>query len=475
MPRAIAALFVLFALLPLPRLHAQKPAPPPPAALESLDRYNQAVDALTRKVWPSVVQILVTGYGARPDGTRDDVNSVVTRQRSSGSGFVIDPEGYIITNAHVVNGAQRVEVVLPPVDAQGAIAAALSGRTPIIPARIVGITTEIDLAVLKVDGQKLPALPLATYRELRQGETVFAFGSPSGLRNTLTHGLVSSVARQTDPDSPLIYIQTDAPINPGNSGGPLVNVRGEVVGVNTFILSNSGGNEGLGFAIPSATARTVFRQLRQYGQLRRQEVGMSLQTITPIMASSLGLARDYGVIVSDVWPRGPAAAGGLQVGDILVSVDGQPAENLPGVNYYFRLRDSTEPVQMMVLRGTAQRELKIATVEEKSEFDSMSSMTDPEKHLVAQLGILGLEIDKNIAAIATGLRDPNGIIVMARAAGASSEVPLQPRDVIRSLNNKPIFTLAQLRDLLQGLKPGTPVTLQVQREGRLTYVSFMFE
>ena len=475
MSRPIAALLVLFALVPSPRLGAQKPAPPPPAALESLDRYNQAVDALTRKVWPSVVQILVTGYGARPDSTRDDVNSVITRQRSSGSGFVIDPEGYIITNAHVVNGAQRVDVVLPPVDAQGAIQAALSGRTPVVPARIVGITTEIDLAVLKVDGQKLPALTLATYRELRQGETVFAFGSPSGLRNTLTHGLVSSVARQTDPDSPLIYIQTDAPINPGNSGGPLINVRGEVVGVNTFILSNSGGNEGLGFAIPSATARTVFRQLRQYGQLRRQEVGMSLQTITPLMATSLGLVRDYGVIVSDVWPRGPAATGGLQVGDILVSVDGQPAENLPSVNYYFRLRDSTEPVQMLVLRGTTQRELKITAVEEKSEFDSMSSMTDPEKHLVPQLGILGLEIDKNIAAIATGLRDPNGIIVMARAAGASSVVPLEPRDVIRSVNNKPVFTLAQLRDLVQGMKPGTPVTLQVQRGGRLTYVSFMFE
>ena len=475
MSRSIAALLVVFALVPSPRLAAQKPAPPPPPALESLDRWNQAVDALTRKVWPSVVQILVTGYGTRNEGTRDDVNSVITRQRSSGSGFVIDPEGYIVTNAHVVSGAQRVEVVLPPVDAQGAIATALSGRTPIVPARIVGITTEIDLAVLKIDGAKLPALPLATYRELRQGETVFAFGSPSGLRNTLTHGLVSSVARQTDPDSPLIYIQTDAPINPGNSGGPLVNVRGEVVGVNTFILSNSGGNEGLGFAIPSATARTVFRQLKQYGQLRRQEVGMSLQTITPVMAASLGLARDFGVIVSDVWPRGPAAAGGLQVGDSLVSVDGQAAENLPSVNYYFRLRDSTEPVQMMVLRGTTQRELRITAVEEKSEFDSMSSMADPEKHLVPQLGILGLEIDKNIAAIATGLRDPHGIIVMARAAGANAIVPLQPRDVIRSVNNKPVFTLAQLRDLVQEIKPGTPVTLQVQREGRLTFVSFVFE
>ena len=168
---------------------------------------------------------------------------------------------------------------------------------------------ELDLALLKVDNMKLPALPLATYSQVRQGETVFAFGSPIGLRNSLTHGLVSAVARQVDPDSPLIYIQTDAPINPGNSGGPLVNIRGEVVGVNTFIVSQSGGSDGLGFAVPSATARTAIRQLKQFGQLRRQEVGMSLQTITPTMASSLVLARDYGVIVSDVWPGGPARSG----------------------------------------------------------------------------------------------------------------------------------------------------------------------
>ena len=194
---------------------------------------------------------------------------------------MIDADGYIMTNAHVVSGARRVQIVLPADNADGTLATALSGKIVICPARIVGITTELDLALLKVDDMKLPALPLATYSQVRQGETVFAFGSPIGLRNSLTHGLVSAVARQVDPDSPLIYVQTDAPINPGNSGGPLVNIRGEVVGVNTFIVSQSGGNEGLGFAVPSATVRTAFRQLKQFGQLRRQEVGMSMQTITP--------------------------------------------------------------------------------------------------------------------------------------------------------------------------------------------------
>src|SRR5262249_1694037 len=294
---------------------AQRAVPPAP---DALDRMNESIDALTKKVWPSVVQIMVTSYGAR-EGVPGNTSAVVGRQHAIGSGFVIDPDGYIMTNAHVVSGAQRVQGVLPPANADGTLATALSGRSNVVPARIVGITTEIDLALLKIDGVKVPALPLATYTKVRQGETVFAFGSPGGLRNTLTHGMVSAVARQTDPDSPLIYIQTDAPINPGNSGGPLVNTRGQVVGVNTFILSQAGGNEGLGFAIACARARTVSRQLTKCGQLRRQEVGMSIQTITHVMASSLSLPRDYGVIVSDVWPGGPAEAAGMKVGDILTS------------------------------------------------------------------------------------------------------------------------------------------------------------
>ncbi len=442
---------------------------------DPLVRMNESIDALTRKVWPSVVQILVSSYGAREDGDRGDTDVVIGRQQSSGSGFVIDADGYIMTNAHVVSGARRVQIVLPAENADGTLATALSGRTYLLPARIVGITTELDLALLKVDGQKLSPLPLATYSQLRQGETVFAFGSPIGMRNTLTHGLVSAVARQTSPDSPLIYVQTDAPINPGNSGGPLVNIRGEVVGVNTFIVSQSGGNEGLGFAIPSATVRTVFRQLRQFGQLRRQEAGMSLQTITATMAKALSLPRNYGLIVSDVWPGGPAEAAGLKVGDLLLSVDGQAADNLPTVSYNFRLRDSTEKVQIVVLRGGTEQTLSITPVEQRSDFDSVSALADPEKNLVPELGFLGVEIDSRIAASATGLRDPHGIIVVARAVGATSEIPLQVRDVIRSLNNREVSTLQGLRDTVRALTPGTPVTLQIQREGRLMYVSFTLE
>jgi serine protease Do len=453
---------------------AQKPVLRVPAT-DPLERMNESIDALTKKVWPSVVQIVVTSYGAREDNARGDANVVINRQRSVGSGFVIDADGYIMTNAHVVNNAQRIEVIVPPANADGRLATALSNKTNILPARLVGSTTELDIALLKIDGVNLPALPLATYSQLRQGETVFAFGSPGGLRQTLTHGLVSAVARQINVDSPLIYVQTDAPINPGNSGGPLVNVRGEVVGMNTFIVSQSGGSEGLGFAIPSATVRTAFRQFRQYGQIRRQETGMSLQTITPAMASSLGLPRDFGLIVSDVWPNGPAEKGGLKVGDILLSVDGEPAENLPTVNYNFRLRDSPDNVRLVVQRGALQVPLSLATVEERNELDTVTAMADTQKNVVPELGILGIEIDQRVAAVARGLRDPYGIIVVARVAGASSEVPLLARDVIRSVNNAQVTTLESLRDAVRALKPAAPVTLQIQREGRLMFVAFTLE
>ena len=463
----LISVIVLFANGPA----AAQRANPPQNPLES---WNDSVDALVAKVWPSVVQILVTSYGPHEESERGNTSVVMGRQRSVGSGFAIDPDGYIMTNAHVVNGAQRIQVVISPPDANGSLTSALSGKTKVVPARIVGVASELDLALLKVEA-KLPALPLATYTKVRQGEIVFAFGSPGGLRNTITRGIISSVARQTDPDSPLIYIQTDASINPGNSGGPLVNSRGEVVGVNTFILSQSGGSEGLNFAVPCATARTAFKQLQKYGQIRRQEIGILLQTITPVMAASLGLSRDYGVIVSDVLPGSPAQGMGVQTGDILVSIDGQPADNLPTVSYYFRLRDSSESVKLVVLRGTTQQTLSVPAVEVKSEFDDVSGAADPEKNLIQTFGILGIEIDRRIAAMAKGLRDAYGIIVAAKVAGATNEVPLAVGDVIRNLNGKQITSLEMLRANLRSLAPGAPITLQIQRDGRLMYVSFTLD
>jgi serine protease Do len=439
-----------------------------------LVEYNNAIDELIRRVAPSVVQIVVSGYGPQADTDRRNNTgaAVIERQRAIGSGFVIDAEGYIMTNAHVVSSAGRIQIILPPANLKDAIGAALSTKTNILPARVAGVAKDLDIALLKVDGLKLPALPLAPYRDLRQGEIVFAFGSPEGLRNTVTHGVVSAVARQSDPDSPQINIQTDAPINPGNSGGPLVNIKGEVVGMDTFILSQSGGNEGLGFAIPSATIRTAFRQLKQFGRLRRQEIGISIQTVSPTMAAALGLGQDYGVIISDTTPGSPAETAGLKGGDVLTSVDGQPAENVPTVSYNFLLRDSGEKVHVEVLRGTQKLAFDVPVQEEKHDIDSVLALATPDQNLVPEIGILGVEIDKRLAPLVPDLRHEYGIIVAARTSGAAHDVPVLPGDVIVSMNDVPTMTLDYLRTALKRLGPADPVVLQVEREGKLMFLSF---
>lgn len=442
---------------------------------EALRRINDSVDALIRKVSPSVVQILVTGYGQVEESEHGNTGVVIGRQRAIGSGFVVDPSGYILTNAHVVSGAQRVQVVLSNTTADDSVDAALSTKTSLVPARIIGVTKEIDLALLKVDVTGLPALKLANYRDLRQGEWVFAFGSPEGLRNSVTHGIISSVARQTEPDSAMVYVQTDAPINPGNSGGPLVDVNGEVAGVNTFILSQSGGNEGLGFAIPCGVASIAYQQLRKFGHLHRSEIGIVVQTITPTMAEGLKLSRKFGVIVADVTPGGPAELAGLRIGDVLLAIDGKVAGSVPYVSFHLLSRESGDKVRLDVLRGDLRLGFDVPLKDHPHDMDQIAALADPEKNLIPALGILGVEIDQKIAAMTSDLRDPFGIIVAARAAGAAGEVPLTTGDVIRTFNGEPMTTLDRLRNALSALRPGAAIVLQIQRDQKLMYVAFTLD
>lgn len=441
---------------------------------DTLHKLNESVDSLIKKVSPSVVQVLVTGYGPI-EQERGSTAVVIGRQRAIGSGFVIDSDGYIITNAHVVAGAQRVQVVLPAEANDGSEESILAARTNIVPARVLGLARDIDLALLKVDNVKLHALRVAPYRNIRQGEVVLAFGSPEGLRNTVTLGVISSVARQTDPDSPMVYIQTDAPINPGNSGGPLVNVDGEVVGVNTFILSQSGGNEGLGFAIPSSVVNVVYQQLRAFGHLHRMEIGVSLQSISPILAAALKLPRNYGVVVSDVVPDGPAAGAGLMIGDILLSVDGRMADSIPYVAFRLLSVNSGEKIRLEVLRGKDHLTFDVPVLERTDSMEQISALADPEKALVVPLGIIGIEITGEIGEWIPQLRDPFGIIVAARSNTGGNDVPLNAGDIIRTLNGERITTLDGLRAALKALPAGAPVVLQVQRDQRLTFLAFTLD
>lgn len=441
---------------------------------DALHKLNESVDALIKKVSPSVVQILVTGYGPI-EQDHGSAAAVIGRQRAIGSGFVIDSDGYIITNAHVVSGAERVQVVLPVASSDSSLESGFTARTNIVPAHVVGVTREIDLALLKVDNVKLPALRIASYRSIRQGEVVLAFGSPEGLRNTVTLGVVSSVARQTDPDSPMVYIQTDAPINPGNSGGPLVNVDGEVVGVNTFILSESGGNEGLGFAIPSSVVNVVYQQLRQTGHLHRTEIGIGVQTISPLLSAGLNLPRNYGVIISDVAPNGPAADAGLKIGDILLSVDGHMADSVPYVGFRLLSVNAGDKVRLEVMRGKDHLTFDVPVIEVADSMDQIRSLADPEKALVIPLGILGIAITGEIGEWIPQLRDPFGIIVAARSNTGGSEVPLIAGDIIRTFNGERVTTLDDLRAVLKALPPGAPVVLQIQRDQRLQFLAFTLD
>lgn len=440
----------------------------------SLMGLSAAYERLIQQVSPSVVQILATGYGPMETEGQNNTGLVLGRQHTLGSGVIIDPDGYVVTNAHVVSGAQEIRVVLPPQQTSGAAVEQAAGfRARTLPARVVGVAAGIDLALLKVDATGLHALPLANYADLRQGEIVFAFGSPAGLGNSVTEGIVSAVARQMDPDSPLIYIQTDAAINRGNSGGPLVNAQGQLVGINTFILSESGGSEGLNFALPSGLVAVAYRQLRRYGHIHRGQVGIAAQTITPALAEGLGLARDWGVIVSDVLPGGPADKAGVQPQDIVVSVDGRAVNSLPVFLYRSLVHPAGQPLALTVLRGSRVVKFTMPVIEPRHPIDELMSVVNPKTNLVPQLGILGIDVTSKLGSMVDDLRVRSGVIVVARAdTPGVPNLGLRTGDVIHAVNGRPIQSLDELRNALGGIKPDGAVVLQIERAERLNYLAF---
>jgi serine protease Do len=463
----------LLCLLLAPRALAQTPA----AKFDSdpLHQFNSSVRALVKQVTPSVVQILVTGYGP-VEGSRGATSLVLGRQQSIGSGVIIDPDGYIVTNAHVIRGAHRVQVKIPPLNNDESPDQSLvSGRGRTVDASIVGFDSEIDLALLKIEARGLRPLRLSDYNKLRQGDVVFAFGSPEGLQDSVTMGVVSAAARQPDPDSPMIFVQSDAPINPGSSGGPLVNVDGELVGINTFIVTEGGGNEGLGFAIPSAIVAFACPQLRKYGHVHRGETGIAVQAISPSLAAGLKLPTEWGVIVSDVQPGSPADSAGLKIQDIITSIDGRPADNLPTLGTRLFMRSGGERIKLGVLRGSEKLSFDVLVVEMPHDIDRLAGLADPVKNLVSKLGIVAVEIDSSIAPSLSGLRITSGVIVAAKSADPNVDVSLAAGDVIHAINGAPVETIEGLRSALDRLSPNSPGVLQIERQGKLMFITFKLD
>jgi Trypsin-like serine proteases, typically periplasmic, contain C-terminal PDZ domain len=439
-----------------------------------LEQISTAFQALAKRVSPTVVKVLAIGY--RPLDDEEDPSSLTTRQQSSGSGVIVDPNGYIITNAHVILGAERIQVLLPSsMDEESP-----KNRSIIRPqgrrlrADIVGIDLETDLAVLKIPAKNLPALELGDSETVEQGQLVLALGSPLGLENSVSMGVVSAKARQLRADDTMIYIQTDAPINPGSSGGPLIDTQGRVIGINTLLLTQSGVNEGIGFAAPSNIVRTVYEQIRRNGRVIRGDIGADAQTINPTLAKGWKLARDSGVVISDVEPEGPAATAGLRVGDIVLTLNGKPMENARqfAVNLY--RPKIGETVRLEVLRGQQKLTFNVPVTEKLNDPERFAALVTGGENLVPQLGILVVELTPRILERLTPLRKGLGVLVVARTADAPviEGGGFRAGDIIYAINREVVASLADVRLILSRYKSGDAIAVQLERSGKLMFVSF---
>jgi serine protease Do len=460
MNRTPVILLVLALLGPAPAFSQTASGP-------DLRGLSRSLEKVVAGVGPAVVQIRVTAYGpVEASGTT--AASLFAAQQSTGSGVILSADGYIVTNRHVVEGGRRFVVVLPrPAVSDAPSRSALAPISQEVPATLVGADRETDIAVLKVELTGLPFARLGNSDSLRAGQVVLAFGSPFGLASSVSMGVVSAVGRQLQPEDRMIYIQTDTPINPGNSGGPLVSSDGAVVGINTLIFTQSGGSEGIGFAAPGNIVRFVYQQIRKNGQVRRGEIGVFAQTITPPIAAALHLSREWGVVLGDVYPNGPADKAGLRVNDVILSVDGKPVENGRQFDVTLYQRPIGTPVNLEVGRGLQRMTLRVPVVQRRDEVDRFRDMVTPEQNLIGKLGILGLDLTPDLARAIPGVRYPHGVVVAAVASVVDGAAGPTPGDVIYAVNGDTVRTLADLRSMIAPVKPGDAVILQVGRQGQL--------
>jgi serine protease Do len=381
-----------------------------------------------------------------PRGQRPDRNEEET-PRGVGSGFIVSADGFVMTNAHVVEGADDVIVTLT------------DKRE--FKARIIGSDRRTDVAVVKIDATGLPAVKLGDATRVRVGEWVMAIGSPFGLENTVTAGIVS--AKQRDTGDYLPFIQTDVAINPGNSGGPLINMRGEVIGINSQIYSRSGGFQGISFAIPIDEAVRVADQLRSSGRVTRGRIGVQIDQVNKEVAEAIGLGRPQGALVRGVEAGAPAEKAGIEAGDIILKFDGKAIEKSSDLP---RLVGNTKPgsrASVTVFRRGSQRELSVTVAELEPERSSRRAQApEPRPSASSQVQTLGLTVSELSEAQRRDLKLRGGVRVDA-AEGVGARAGLREGDVIVAVGNVDVNTVREFEQAVTRADKSKPVVVQLRR------------
>ena len=443
-------------------------------ALTSLD---QAMESVAARVTPSVVNIAVTSKVSPDRAVSDDSQQEVPPgmeqffgpsapqraqplQHGIGSGVIISPDGYIVTNDHVVDGAVEVQVTLHD--------------RRMMNARVVGVDKLTDLAVLKINATNLPSIAWGDSTKLQPGETVLAFGSPFGFfRFSVTRGIVSALDRPNpysdDPRKPGDFIQTDAAINPGNSGGPLVNARGELVGIDTFIVSESGSFSGAGFAIPSQIVHSVADQLMKSGSVRHGYLGMSMNDVTPDNARFFNLHDASGAIVAAVAPNSPASRAGLRRGDVITLLNGEKVTDGSGLQVAVSRKTPGTHITLGISRDGSPRTLNL-TVGEYHAHCKMPATAMDLRLMARTIGVGVIDLTPDIRQQIQIPDQVNGVVVESVRPGSPAEdAGLAPGDVILEVDRRPITSADQFVAAVHANPEGNDMLLLVWSKGNTSY------
>ncbi|MCQ4264468.1 serine peptidase [Stutzerimonas stutzeri] len=375
--------------------------------------------------------------------------------QSLGSGFIISDDGYVLTNNHVVAGADEIIVRLPD-------------RSE-LEAKLVGADPRSDVAVLKVEGKGLPTVKIGRSDELKAGEWVLAIGSPFGFDHTVTAGIVSATGRSLPNESYVPFIQTDVAINPGNSGGPLFNLKGEVVGINSQIFTRSGGFMGLSFAIPIDVAMDVADQLRTDGKVSRGWLGVVIQEVNKDLAESFGLERPAGALVAQVMDGGPAARGGLRVGDVILSLNGKPIVMSADLPHLVGALKPGSKARMEVVRDGDRKTLDVSIGAMPEEGEAVAASSGGQERSDNRLGVKVTELTDEQKK---SLDLPGGVVITEILNGPAAMIGLRPGDVITHLNNQAINSAATFGRVAEQLPKNRSVSMRVLRQGRASFITF---